>query len=316
MKLTADPGTDTLPKLLKRHAGRAGRLPAMREKDRGIWQTYSWRACQEHVRDFALGLAAHGFRRGDKLSVLGDNRARLYWAQLAAQALGGMSVPLYQDSIASELMHVLSHAEVSVVVAEDQEQVDKVLSIHGELASVRLVIYEDPRGLSGYRDGLLKSFAEIEAAGRAFGREHPGYYEREVEQGCARDVALVAYTSGTTGRSKGVLLNHANMIATSESFVSVEDVRPGDNWLCYLPMGWVGDAMFSLSREPGGGRRLQLPGEPGDGAARPARARARCAPRPAAHLGEHADGSAGQGRRCLLAEAARLRRLPPRRRTA
>ena len=122
----------------------------MREKDRGIWQTYTWRACHDHVRDFALGLAAAGFKRGDKLSVLGDNRARLYWAQLAAQALGGMSVPLYQDSIASELAFVLGHAEVSVVVAEDQEQVDKVLSIAGELPSLRLVVYDDPRGMSGY----------------------------------------------------------------------------------------------------------------------------------------------------------------------
>jgi long-chain acyl-CoA synthetase len=247
MKRAADRGTDTLPKLLRLHARRAGRRPGMREKDRGIWQTYGWRDCHEHVRNFALGLAALGFKRGDKLSVLGDNRARLYWAQLAAQALGGMSVPLYQDSIASELKHVLSHAEVSVVVAEDQEQVDKVLSLRGDLPGLRLVIYEDPRGMSGYRDDCLKSFADIEAAGRSFGRDRPDHYDRELEQGRAEDVALIAYTSGTTGRSKGVLLSHSNMIATSESFISVEDVRAGDNWLCYLPMGWVGDSMFSLS---------------------------------------------------------------------
>jgi long-chain acyl-CoA synthetase len=238
---------DTLPKLLARLARRVPRQPGMREKDRGIWQTWSWRECQEHVRAFALGLAASGFRRGDKLSVLGDNRAHLYWAQVAAQALGGMSVPLYQDSIASELEHVLSHAEVSVVVAEDQEQVDKVLSLRDRLSGLRLVIYEDPRGMSGYSDSLLKSFAEIEAAGRAFGREHPDTYDRELAQGGAGDVALIAYTSGTTGRSKGVLLTHANMIDTSQSFAGVENVRAGDNWLCYLPMGWVGDSMFSLS---------------------------------------------------------------------
>jgi long-chain acyl-CoA synthetase len=222
-------------------------MPGMREKERGIWQAYSWRECQQCVRDFALGLAALGFQRGDKLSVLGDNRARLYWAQLSTQALGGISVPLYQDSIASELVHVLRHAEVSVVVADDQEQVDKVLSLSEELPNLRWVIYEDPRGMSAYGQKCLRSFEVVEATGREFGKAHLGYYERELEQGSAEDVALIAYTSGTTGRSKGAMLTQANMIATSESFAGVEAVRKGDNWLCYLPMGWVGDSIFSLS---------------------------------------------------------------------
>ena len=145
---------------------------------------------------------------------------------------------------------MLDHAEVSVIVAEDQEQVDKVLSLAGELKSLRLIVYEDPLGMSGYRHDMLKSFADVEAAGRAFAEEHPGYFERELEQGGPGDVALIAYTSGTTGRSKGVLLSHANMIATSESFAGVEAVARGDNWLCYLPMGWVGDSIFSLSTSP------------------------------------------------------------------
>jgi len=247
MKLIEDPASDTLPKLLRRNMQRYGRQPGMREKDRGIWQTYSWRDCYAHVHDFACGLAAGGFKRGDKLTVLGDNRARLYWAQIAAQALGGMSVPVYQDSIASELSFVLRHAEVSVVVAEDQEQVDKILSIAGELPELRLLVYEDPRGMSAYRNDLLRSYADVEEAGRAFARERPGYFERELEQGKPDDIALIAYTSGTTGRSKGALLTHANMISTSESFASVEAIERGDNWLCYLPMGWVGDSMFSLS---------------------------------------------------------------------
>jgi long-chain acyl-CoA synthetase len=247
MSLVADTATDTLPKLLVRNMRRFPRQAGMREKDRGIWQTYSWRDCHAHVRDFALGLAAAGFKRGDKLSVLGDNRPRLYWAQLAAQALGGMSVPLYQDSIASELAFVLDHAEVSIVVAEDQEQVDKVLSLAGQLKNLRLIVYEDPRGISGYADDMLKSFAEMEEAGRDFSKQHTGYFERELERGCAGDIALIAYTSGTTGRSKGVLLSHGNLIAVSGSFAGVESVARGDNWLCYLPMGWVGDAIFSLS---------------------------------------------------------------------
>jgi long-chain acyl-CoA synthetase len=246
MTLIESADTNTLPKLLRRNVQRIGAQPGMREKDRGIWQTYSWSDCQTHVRDFALGLAAAGFKRGDKLAVLGDNRARLYWAQIAAQALGGMSVPVYQDSIASELAFVFDHAEVSVIVAEDQEQVDKVLSLAGGLKTLKLVVYEDPRGMSGYRDGILRSFADLEDAGRAFGKDHPDYFESELAQGRAEDAALISYTSGTTGKSKGVLLSHGNLISTSENFVGIEHVAVGDNWLSYLPMGWAGDSIFSL----------------------------------------------------------------------
>ena len=247
MKLVEQAATNTLPKLLARNALTHPHQPGIREKNRGIWKTYSWRDCQTHVQAFALGLAANGFGRGDKLSVLGDNRARLYWVQLACQAMGGMAVPLYQDLIASELVYVLEHADVSIVVAEDQEQVDKVLSLREQLPELRLIIFDDPLGMSSYRDPMLKSFAEVEEQGRAFQEANPTHYETELAKGGADDVALVAYTSGTTGRSKGALLSHGNLIAVSESFVAVEAVERGDNWLCYLPMAWVGDSIFSLS---------------------------------------------------------------------
>src|SRR5262249_50766605 len=189
-------------------------------------------------------------------------RAHLYWAQLAALSLGGMSVPLYQDSIASEIAFVLDHAEVSVVVAEDQEQVDKVLSIAGRLPNLRLVIYEDPRGLNAYDQPILKSFAEVEAMGRDFAEHNPGYFERELDVGRASDVAAIAYTSGTTGRSKGALLSHANMIATSEIFQKIEHLDRGDNWLCYLPMGWVGDMTYSLGTSMVSGATCNCPESP------------------------------------------------------
>src|SRR5437764_2712758 len=138
----------TLPRLLVRNARDLARRPALREKDRGIWQTWTWAQSCAEVRDFALGLAALGVRRGEKLSVIGDNRPRLYWAQIAAMCLGGVSVPVYQDSIAKELAFVLNHAEVSVIVAEDQEQVDKILALKDELPALTLMVYEDPRGMT------------------------------------------------------------------------------------------------------------------------------------------------------------------------
>src|SRR3984893_15230402 len=181
----------TLPRLLRRNAEQMAARPAIREKSHGIWQTFSWAQYWEEVRDFALGLAAHGFRRGDKLAVIGDNRPSLYWAQVAAQCLGGTAVPMYQDSIASELVFVLSHAEVSVVVAEDQEQVDKILSLRDELPHLQLVIYDDPKGLRHYSNGGLKSFADMQAGGPEFGAARPGYVEAEIDNGDPDDLALL-----------------------------------------------------------------------------------------------------------------------------
>jgi long-chain acyl-CoA synthetase len=147
---------ETLPRLLRRNAETMAAKPAIREKNHGIWQTFTWLQYWGEVRDFASGLAAHGFRRGDKLAVIGDNRPRLYWAQLAAQCLGGAAVPMYQDSIASELVFVLNHAEISVVVAEDQEQVDKILSLKAELPRLELIVYDDARGLRRYAPDTSK----------------------------------------------------------------------------------------------------------------------------------------------------------------
>jgi long-chain acyl-CoA synthetase len=246
MSLIDSRDTDTLPKLVERNAkvdpGGAG----MREKTRGVWQTYTWTDYRDQVRDFALGLASLGFQRGDKLSVVGDNRPQLYFAQLSAQALGGISVPVYQDSIASELVYVLNHAETSVIVAEDQEQVDKALSLKDKLPKLKHIVYDDPRGIAYYDDPMLRSFESVLKAGREFGKANPEHYARELAQGAAGDTAMIAYTSGTTGVPKGAMLSHRNMIATAEAFIEVNEIKVGDNWLSYLPMAWVGDAAFSL----------------------------------------------------------------------
>ncbi len=262
MTLAGDERTCTLPKLLRRNAASFGSLPGMREKDRGIWRSYSWCDCLDNVRSFALGLAALGFKRGDKLAVVGDNRPRLYWAQLSAQAVGGAAVPVYQDAIASELVYVLNHSEVSVIVAEDQEQVDKVLSLRSQLPALRWIVFEDPRGMSGYRDPLLKSYVDVQAMGRDLDKSSSGVFERELDAGQADDIAMIAYTSGTTGQPKGVLLSHRNMVATAENFIAAESVKRGDNWLAYLPMAWVGDVMFSLAAALAAGITVSTPEGP------------------------------------------------------
>jgi long-chain acyl-CoA synthetase len=236
----------TIPGLLQRNVRAFGDRPAIREKDRGIWQTWTWRQYHDEIRDFALGLAALGFHRGERLSVIGDNRPRLYGAQVAAQALGGVPVPVYQDSITRELQYVWTHADVTVIVAEDQEQVDKILALRDQLPSLRLVVYDDPRGMLHYRHEWLKSFAEVQELGRAFGQQHPGFFDAEIEKGRSEDVAIICYTSGTTGNPKGAMLTHRNALETARTFVKAEDVRPDDDWLAYLPMAWVGDAFYTL----------------------------------------------------------------------
>ena len=236
----------TLPRLLTRNARDLRDRPAIREKDRGIWQSFTWREYHDHVRDFALGLASLGFGRGATLSVIGDNRPRLYWAQVAAQALGGVAVPVYQDSIARELAYVWNHAEVAVIVAEDQEQVDKIVSLKDELPALRHVVYDDPRGLSQYRFPWLSSFADVAERGRAFGREHPAYFEDAVAAGRPADVVMICYTSGTTGNPKGAMLTHTNAISNARAALNVQNVGPDDSWLAYLPMAWVGDVFYTL----------------------------------------------------------------------
>jgi len=252
----------TLPQLLRRNAERMPDRPALREKDLGIWQPYSWRRYWEEVRDFACGLAAAGFGPGDKLSVIGENRPRLYFAQLAAQSLGGIAVPVYQDAIATELAYVLDHAETSVVVAENQEQVDKILSLKDRLPCLRLVVYDDPRGLRNYGDPILKPFEAVTADGRTFASSHPGYVEARIAEGKPDDLTLFSYTSGTTSRPKGVMLSHANLLSPAAVLAETEGVRPDDEHLAYLPMAWVGNSLISLALHLWVGFTVSFPEKP------------------------------------------------------
>jgi long-chain acyl-CoA synthetase len=238
--------TSTLPQFLLRNAREFPDAPAMREKDRGIWQEWTWAEYLARVRAIALGLVKLGFQRGDKLAALSDNRPQLYATLLAAQAVGGVAVPLYQDSIARELRYVIDHADAKFVLAEDQEQVDKLLELKASLPKVEKVFYADPKGLRDYADPILMPLEELEQRGRAAAAERPELFEALVSAGRAEDIAVLSYTSGTTGAPKGAMLSHANYLAAVRGILEVERFERTDEVLAYLPLAWIGESFFSL----------------------------------------------------------------------
>jgi len=243
-----DRRADTFPKLVRLNAERVPDKVAIREKDYGIWQSYTWRDYYEQSRLIALGLASLGFTRGDKVAIVGDNRPQLYWAVMAAQALGGVPVPIYQDSIEKELAYIADHAEARFAVVEDQEQVDKLLHVRAQCPRLEHVIYDDARGMRGYTDPCLTSLAALQERGRAFATEHPGHFEAELDRGGAEDTAIICYTSGTTGTPKGAMLSHRNLMATGRNAARAEGLGPDEEILSYLPMAWVGDHVFSYAQ--------------------------------------------------------------------
>ncbi len=239
---------DTFPKLLAHNARQRPERPAAREKDLGIWQTWTWSQVAEEVRALACGLAALGLKRGDKIAIVGDNRPRLYWTMTAAQVLGAVPVPLYQDSVAEEMAFVLDHAEVRFAMVEDQEQVDKLLGIKANNPRIEQIIYDEERGLRHYDQDFLHSFQAIQELGRAHDRANAGFYEAEIAKGVSEDTAIILYTSGTTGQPKGVVLSFGNLVHTARSSIAFDSLKEDEDVLAYLPMAWVGDHLFSYGQ--------------------------------------------------------------------
>jgi len=239
---------DTFPRLLLANAERLRGRPAMREKDLGIWQTWTWDEVATEVRMLACGLAALGFKRGDTLAIIGDNRPRLYWAMAAAQALGGVPVPLYQDAIASEMVYVFEDAAARFAIVEDQEQVDKLLEILPRCPLLEHIVYDDTRGMRHYHQPQLQSYDALTEQGRAFDAAQPDYYAQQIAQGGASDVGIMLYTSGTTGKPKGVCQTHHAFIVSAQGGVGFDRLGPDDSMLSYLPMAWVGDHLFSYAQ--------------------------------------------------------------------
>ncbi len=237
---------DTFPKLLAELARNRPHAPAYRLKEYGIWQSYDWAHVAREVERLAAGLADIGLRRNDRMIVVGDNRPRLYWSMCAAQSLGGVPVPVYQDSVAAELAYVVEHAGARFAIAENQEQVDKLLEIKKTVPSLQTIIYVDPRGMRHYEE--LESYDEVQARGDRRLAAQKDLVTSEAAKGRGGDDAIMLYTSGTTGRPTGAVLSYDNLVWAAKAGGEFDGLKAGDELLSYLPMAWVGDHIFSYAQ--------------------------------------------------------------------
>jgi len=240
--------TTTFPRLLLDHAAQRPGAAALREKEYGIWQTLTWGRLAELVRHLACGLAAAGLQRGQHLVVIGENRPRLYASMLAAQSLGAIPVPLYQDAAAAEFAFPLNNAEIAFAVVEDQEQVDKLVEIREQCPQLAHIWYDDPRGLRNYNEPGVASLDALIAAGRERAKEEPGFFDKAVQRTQADDVAAMFFTSGTTGNPKGVVHTHASLIDRAQAGARFDKLTHDEEVLAYLPPAWIGQNIFSYAQ--------------------------------------------------------------------
>ena len=229
---------DTLPKLLLRNYRQWGdSRVAMRKKQLGIWRRYTWQECYERVKSLSLGLVSLGLEAGDKVSILGDNNPEWFWAELAAQAAGGVVIGLVPDSAPQEVKYIVEHSQSKFVVAQDQEQVDKLLQIKDGLPSLKKVIYWSEKGLQHYNEPILMSFAELTGLGEEYDKNHPGLFEQNVAQGKADDAYMITYTSGTTGLPKGALLTYESLFSRYQAALTENPAYESDEFVSFILPG-------------------------------------------------------------------------------
>ena len=238
----------TFPRLLLEHAARRPLATALREKEYGIWQSLTWSALAQMVKTLACGLHQAGLKRGEHVIVVGANRPRLYASMLAAQSLGAIPVPLYQDAVATEYVFPINNAEVRFAVVENQEQVDKLLEIRPDCAGLAHIYFDDPRGLRNYQQTGLASLTGLQQQGEQFAKQHPGFFDKEVATNQADDVAAMFFTSGTTGNPKGVVHTHRSLLDRAKAGADFDHLSENEEVLAYMPPAWIGQNIFSYAQ--------------------------------------------------------------------
>ncbi len=238
----------TFPRLMLEHAARRPLATALREKEYGIWQSLTWSALAQMVKTLACGLHQAGLKRGEHVIVVGANRTRLYASMLAAQSLGAIPVPLYQDAVATEYVFPINNAEVRFAVVENQEQVDKLLEIRPDCAGLAHIYFDDPRGLRNYQQAGLASLTDLQQQGEQFAKQHPGFFDKEVATNQADDVAAMFFTSGTTGNPKGVVHTHRSLLDRAKAGADFDHLSENEEVLAYMPPAWIGQNIFSYAQ--------------------------------------------------------------------
>jgi long-chain acyl-CoA synthetase len=247
-RLQPPSGEDTFPKLVRRNYLKWGDARvAYRYKDYGYWRELTWKDVYERIKWLGAGLAAMGFGPGDRIAICGENAPEWFWAQIAAQSLGGTSVGLYTDSVPSELQHIINHSEAKIVMADDQEQVDKILSIKANTPTVHKVVYWIAKGMWGYRDPSLIGFDDVMELGKSFEQEHPGFIDQQIDRTAADQIAVLLYTSGTTGQPKGSMVTYRNLLSLFNGWDAAIPWDPKDENLSFLPPAWIGEQIFTVA---------------------------------------------------------------------